>query len=686
MRLMRKEVVVSCLVLITWAGDIPAQEESTGRAAQLNQSLARYDQDDAAASIHRPVTADVPLDEAQAPNAVITPQTQLPPAQPKPAGETTVSERLRAIRSRGVDTEIGKPFMVANPRALGAGTLKAVPKRRLPNPDEPVAKEVAQPTPAIGAEPTLAKVPTPATQPVPHPASSVLTGPISQRTVVGVTRPTEPAETKPSESGTLLTNHAPSLSFETYGPKRIIIGREAEYQVRLVNTGTQEAKNVAISVQLPPWAEVLVSSATSGTPHSEQDLNRNTMVRWDLDFLAGGAAKTLTLTVIPRDSRPFDLAVGWSYAPDQSMAQIEVQEPKIELAIEGPEEVQYGETQTYNIAVSNPGTGDAENVVLSLVPMMAQQQVAGTRNLGTIKAGDRKTIDIELTAHQAGRLRVRAAAHADGGLRAEMDQEVVVRRANLDVVIVGPPRNFAATVASYKVRVENTGDAVAEEAVAIASLPAGATYVSSTAGGTFDSQRGQLEWRVGTLRPGASRELEMRCELHSPGDNRVDISCRAERDINVAKSVVTTVEALADLVLHVDDPKGAIAVGQHADYDIRITNRGTKAAENIQIVGYFSDGVEPISIRNGRGDVGTGKVTLDSIPSIGPGQELVFRIVARAHAAGNHVFRAELECTLPETKLAAEEWTKYYAPDGGTEVRQASLPQTPAATLQITPQ
>ena len=250
------------------------------------------------------------------------------------------------------------------------------------------------------------------------------------------------------------------------------------------------------------------------------------------------------------------------------------------------------------------------------------------------------------------------------------------------MVIVGPPRNYAATVASYKIRLENTGDAIAEDAVALVSLPAGATFVACTGGGTFDAQRGQVEWRVGSMRAGSHREVELRCELNSPGDNRVDIQCTAQRDLNVTKSLVTTVEALADLKLYVDDPPGAIAVGQQAQYDIRIMNRGTKAAENIQVVGYFSDGIEPISIRNGGGEVSTGQVMLNTIPTIGAGQEVVFRVMARAHSPGNHVFRAELQCNLPETKLAAEEWTKYYATDGGTEVRQASLPATQPLQLQ----
>jgi uncharacterized repeat protein (TIGR01451 family) len=667
MRFNSKHAVLVSFAFLGLVGTSWAQDSTPARPpALIRQALSTLSLDGETAQI----TQQTAGEEAVAPK-------QLPQVNNAgPARETTVSERLRAIRGRGVDTAIGQPFTVADPRVTG-GAVKAVPKRSL-SPKRKLTTTVEQPKPQ--RQPNTPG-PTLAVHPVPKPAAAVNTQPMNG---VKVRTDTIVSQKKPKskKAGTLLRNRAPSLAFETYGPKTITIGREAAYQVKLVNTGDTDARNLVVSVQLPPWAEVLSNNASSGAPHSEKDLNQNTTVRWELEQLKGGAAESLALSIIPRDSRPFDLAVGWSYAPAQSMAQIEVQEPKLEMSINGPDEVEFGETEVYTIAISNPGTGDAENVVLGLIPMMAQQQISGTRNLGTIKAGDRKSVDIELTAHQAGRLRVKANAFADGGLRTEIDQEVVVRRANLDVVIVGPPRNFAATVATYKVRVENTGDAMAEDATALVSLPAGATFVSCTGGGTHDAQRGQVEWKVGSLRAGTSRELELRCELNSPGDNRVDIQCTAQRDLNVTKSLVTTVEALADLKLYVDDPPGAIAVGQQAEYDIRILNRGTKAAENIQVVGYFSDGIEPISIRNGGGEVGTGQVMLNTIPTVGPGQEVVFRVIARAHAAGNHVFRAELQCSLPETKLAAEEWTKYYTADGSVEVRQASLPGPQPLELQ----
>ena len=330
------------------------------------------------------------------------------------------------------------------------------------------------------------------------------------------------------------------------------------------------------------------------------------------------------------------------------------------LSVVGPQDVMFAETKVYTITVSNPGTGDAENVVLNLLPLVPGERTAGVRNLGTIEAGSRRTMEVELTARQTGRLNVRAEVTGEGGLHANAQQDVLVRRAILDVAVDGPPMKYAGMRGRYTVRVVNSGDAAATDVRVVATLPAGAKEVASSDGGSLDPNTGQVQWHVGVLRPGSTRVLELECTLTAAGDNRMDVRSVAAGDLTALGATVTEVESLADLKLTVNDPKGAVAVGADVVYEVRVVNRGTKEAGNIQIYGYFSEGVEPISIAGWRGQVNEGEVVLQAIPRLGAGQEMVVRLTAKAGRPGDHVFRAELECSDPETKLAVEEWTRFY--------------------------
>ena len=119
-----------------------------------------------------------------------------------------------------------------------------------------------------------------------------------------------------------------------------------------------------------------------GSPRILTQAGQDTEIQWEIPQLAAAAQEVLTMTLVPRDSRPFDLSVGWALAPGTAMAQIEVQEPKFEMLISGPDEVMYGATEVYTISLANPGSGDAENVVLNLLPMSAQQHMVGTTEPG----------------------------------------------------------------------------------------------------------------------------------------------------------------------------------------------------------------------------------------------------------------------------------------------------------------
>ena len=52
---------------------------------------------------------------------------------------------------------------------------------------------------------------------------------------------------------------------------------------------------------------------------------------------------------------------------------------------------------------------------------------------------------------------------------------------------------------------------------------------------------------------------------------------------------------MADLRLDVKDPEGPMPIGEETAYELHVRNRGTKAAEDVEVVAYFSAGMEPVS-------------------------------------------------------------------------------------------
>ena len=222
-------------------------------------------------------------------------------------------------------------------------------------------------------------------------------------------------------------------------------------------------------------------------------------------------------------------------------------------------------------------------------------------------------------------------------------------------------RDGVITVATYEIHVTNPGNATAKDVVVTAGLPTGAEFNQATGGGRFNAATSEVEWSLPSLQTGAEETLVVKCVLGTPGVNNLNLKAAASGDLACDSQTITKVEALADLVLDVSDPRGPVAVGQDVTYELRVTNRGTKSADGVDVIAFFSEGVEAITVEGGDHQVSTGQVEFNSIPSIPAGGEVIFTITARAETAGNHVFRAEAHCKSLGTSLASEETTKFYA-------------------------
>jgi uncharacterized repeat protein (TIGR01451 family) len=411
----------------------------------------------------------------------------------------------------------------------------------------------------------------------------------------------------------LASNQTPILNADIRGPKQILIGREAVYRVRLQNQSDIPAEGIVATVRIPAGADVMNAAASQGMVQQSANAQTKGQMQWQIARLDRHAGETLEVRIIPRENRPLELGVTWTVAPVGSRAVVEVQEPKLQLEVAGPNEVYFDKPQVFKLTISNPGTGTAENVKIELLPPGSKdgpaKEAVTTHPLGDLAPGASQTVEVELTAREAGKMFVKATAMAEGGLTSKASKEVFCRKPELEVDWRGPATKYAGTLATYFVRVRNPGTAPAEDVTLKASLPEGAEFTSASEGQIFDTKTREVAWHVGTLRPGDDNYMELKCILKTPGANQLKISAAtASGNLTDTKTASTNVVALADLKLDVSDPNGPVAVGSPAVYEIHIKNRGANAAKEVNVVGLFSDGIEPEQAEGAMYTVADGRV------------------------------------------------------------------------------
>ena len=490
-----------------------------------------------------------------------------------------------------------------------------------------------------------------------------------------VTRSVAPSRTLASQESsggtasgdTLNSSTGALLRVDTTGPEAIIIGEVADLSVRLSNLGVTDAQRANVRITIPRNLELVSSEVEDGTAGVQQETSSGSVLVWTIDRIAARAERRMTLRVIPRTATPLELPVEWSVAPISTIARIEVQQPRLELALQGPSELVYGDTQVFTVTVSNPGNGDARQVALRLT---LGEDSTDNLQIGTVAAGVSRKYEVEVTARQAGPMTIMAVVQGANELRAEAQEQIQVRRADLKLETAGSGMQFAGSVGTYQVRVINQGDAAAEQLKATVRLPSSAKYVEGLE--NAEQLGNELTWAVGRLAAGEERTYRFFCQLNQAGEARFDMAVRNEGGLETSSSVVTRVESIADLKMTINDPTSPIPVGEEVLYEIQIVNRGTKAAEQVQVIAQFSDGIEPVAVEGSPAELMPGQAVFQPLARVNPGETITLKVKARADRDGNHIFRAELRCSDPEYRLVAEDTTTFY----DTELLGSSVEST----------
>lgn len=448
----------------------------------------------------------------------------------------------------------------------------------------------------------------------------------------------------------LAVSESPGIRVVTEGPSEILLRQVMQYEVRVENRGPADASGIVVRTTLPPWAEVKGHNSSAGNVEplgvgSEREL------QWKVDSLKAGASERLSIRVQASKAGKFDVATRWTMTPQDQVAAVTVREPKLAVQIEGPDEIVFGKSQRYRVRVLNPGDGTASNVVFTLKP---ENAAPVDQKLGLIPAGKESSFEIELTARDRGKLAINGDVKGDLDLTAVAAKSVTVIAADLEASLSGQPLYFQNTEAQFGLDLVNSGRVASESVQAELRIPEGMKYLGGINGArVVDGNK--LLWTIPSIPPGESRPYSFNCRVEKTGSHRLTFACKGSAGGTADVQLDTNVEAIVDLKLAVQDPPAPAPVGSEVVYELVIHNHGSMAAENVRVVGQFGNGIEPLRTEGQTGEVTTGQVQFAPIPRIEPGAQAKLKIVAKADAAGDHRFRAEVHSG--ETVLVAEEAT-----------------------------
>ncbi len=207
---------------------------------------------------------------------------------------------------------------------------------------------------------------------------------------------------------------------------------------------------------------------------------------------------------------------------------------------------------------------------------------------------------------------------------------------------VSAPDYLLGQTITYSIQAQNIGTANATDVKVDDILPAGATYVSSTPSGEYNTSTGV--WTIGSLTKGSEKVLLIQIKLSKVGSvaNTATISGTNEDPTKLANNTSTVtikVADIADLSLTKTVSKSAVNVGEEVEYTITVLNSGPNTATNVEVKDKLPAGLTYVSSSTLTESAGT---LTGSIASLASGSSKSFTFKAKVAKDGKITNVAEI--------------------------------------------
>lgn len=450
---------------------------------------------------------------------------------------------------------------------------------------------------------------------------------------------------------------SPSLTVEKIVPPEIQVGKEATFQIQVKNAGKVAAHQVVVLDRVPKGTR-FVNATPSATQTAEGQ------VMWNVGSLQPGDEASVSLQIMP-------LAEG----EIGSVAQVQFQthasartlctKPQLTITHTGPQKVLIGESVAFDITVGNPGSGAATGVILEEDVPEGLAHAAGRElefEIGTLRPNETRQLQLTLKADKPGLIRNEVLVRGEGNLIAQHAVELEVVAPALEVSLNGPKRRYLERPATYEVVLSNPGTAPAREVEVVTYLPKGMKFVEADHKGQYEPQNHAVYWSLEELPANQTGAAKLTVLPLETGEQKLKIEGRAELGLQNSFEQVVQVESVAELQFTVRDEEDPIEIGAETTYLITLTNTGSSAATNVQLGIGLPEQLKPLG---GDGPtrvvVDGGRLLIDPLARIGPGEEAVYKIKVQGAAAGTQRIQVQLITAETPVPVTREEITRVYA-------------------------
>lgn len=271
-----------------------------------------------------------------------------------------------------------------------------------------------------------------------------------------------------------------------------------------------------------------------------------------------------------------------------------IQTPTVTVQKLAPEEVQVGQTATFEIRVRNIGRVTADNIVVrdeipagtkfidSTPKVTRAENGALYWDAGSLPPGQEYSIEVQVVPLTEGQV----GSVATVSFEASASARTMSTKPALVLEHTGPKKVLVGDKVRFQIKLSNPGTGKASNVVLEEDVPKGLSHSSGP----------KLEYEVGTIQPGQTRHLELVLRAAQAGDVLNTLVARADGGLSVED--VSELEVVKpQLSVNIEGP-GRRYLERKATYTVSVSNPGTAPAKNVELTARLPRSLKFVSTNN----------------------------------------------------------------------------------------
>jgi len=380
---------------------------------------------------------------------------------------------------------------------------------------------------------------------------------------------------------------------------------------------------------------------------------------WVFSSMQKGSIQTIDVTVV--STREGDHQICSNISVDNAVClKLFSGQPQLDVVKQGPSSIELGEIATWTVTVTNNGSADATNVVITdTLPEAFESTSPLSQTIGTLTPGETSVVEYSAKAITQGEFRNLAIATYDGGpaIAGEGSAPITVVQSGIRIRKSGPAEGYVFKPVTFIITIENTGDTDLRN-VRITDLLAKESSVADNGGGRVSGNA--IGWMIPNLPAGSSQLITTEIAATRKGKSTNIVKVLTENGLEASDAVTTNWLAVPGVTVSITDSKDPVRVQEETVYSLQVRNQGKFEPVSGTVTVTFNDKIKPTAVDGDAPGIIDGQIVTFPRTTLEPGKDTNLTITAEGANIGPGRAAMTFSADFLSDPIISQETTNVY--------------------------